>query len=160
MIGNIPYYISTPIIEKLIVSHKNVSTVFLTVQLEFGNRLASRAGSKDYGSLTCFVQFYAEVKALFKIKSACFKPVPKVDSCFIRLDFTKPFDYLPKDQEAMFKLIRTVFSQRRKNILNAASVLIEKERLQAILIDLKISPQARPEELNLHNFVDISNRLV
>ncbi len=76
------------------------------------------------------------------------------------LDFTKPFEHQPKDPKAMFRLIRTVFTQRRKNILNAASVLVGKERLTAILNDLKISPNARPEELNLRNFVDISDRLV
>ena len=85
VIGNIPYYISTPIIEKLIQDRDKISAAFLTVQLEFGQRLTAKPGGKDYGSLSCFAQYYADIKMLFKIKNTCFKPAPKVDSCFLRL---------------------------------------------------------------------------
>ena len=79
VIGNIPYYISTPIIEKLIKEKVGISVAFLTVQLEFGQRLTAKSGRKDYGSLSCFAQYYADIKMLFKIKNTCFKLASKVD---------------------------------------------------------------------------------
>jgi 16S rRNA (adenine1518-N6/adenine1519-N6)-dimethyltransferase len=159
VVGNIPYYISTPIVEKLIEDRVRVKKAYLTVQLEFGQRMAAEAGSDDYGALSCFAQYYADVKVLFKIKSSCFNPKPKVDSCFVRMDFTREPLYRPKDEAMMFQFIRTVFTQRRKNILNAASQLVEKDKLTAILEELNISPDIRPEQLNLDNFVAISNQL-
>ena len=158
VIGNIPYYISTPIIEKLIEERAKVTDAYLTVQMEFGQRLAAAAGSDDYGALSCFAQYYADVKVLFKIKSTCFNPKPKVDSCFVHLNFKKD-KYRPKDEAKMFHFIRTVFTQRRKNILNAASILVEKNKLTSILNELNISPDIRPEELNLDNFIAISDKL-
>ncbi len=160
IVGNIPYNISTPIIEKLIEDRRALKEAFLTVQLEFGNRLAAAAGSKEYGSLSCFVQFYAQVQVLFKIKSSAFKPPPRVDSCFVHLDFAQGPRYHPKDEQWLFRLIRTAFQQRRKTIVNGLSLLVPKERLAAALRELKISPQARPEQLNLNNFVAISDCLI
>ena len=159
LIGNIPYYISTPILEKLIEAQEHLSIAYLTVQLEFGRRLAALPGCKEYGALTCFVQYWADVQLLFKIKNTCFRPAPKVDSCFMRLDFTRPPLYRPRHEQLMFMLIRTAFTQRRKTLLNALSSVVQKERLEAVLQDFGISLKVRPEELNLQNFVDISNRL-
>ena len=160
VLGNIPYYISTPIIEKLIENRRNITSAYLTVQVEFGSRLAAQPGSKEYGALTCFAQYYADVKVLFKIKNTCFYPVPKVDSCFVRMDFLKIRIRQPKDEAMMFRVIRAAFTQRRKNILNALSPLIEKERLSVILEEAGIPSRARPEELNLDNFIAISDHLV
>ena len=160
IVGNIPYNISTPIIEKLIDNSDHISQAYLTVQLEFGQRLAALPGSRDYGALSCFVQYHTDVKVLFNIKSHCFKPAPKVDSCFVRLDFKAPAKYHPLDEKLMFRFIRSVFTQRRKNILNAAALLVDKTKMTAILETLKIPPNTRPESLSLQNFVDISHRLV
>ena len=159
VIGNIPYYISTPIIERLLEHRAHITEAFLTVQKEFGERLAARPGGKDYGSLSCFVQYYADVKVLFKIKNACFTPPPKVDSCFVRLAFHPKAIYHPKDEPKMFTVIRTAFTQRRKTIVNALSSLVDKEALSAVLIRLGLSPRARPETLSLQNYVDISDAL-
>jgi len=160
VIGNIPYYISTPIIEKLIESRGKISVVFLTVQLEFGERLTAKPGGKDYGSLSCFAQFYADIKMLFKIKNTCFKPAPKVGSCFLQLTM-KPQNKMPAcDEEYLFKLIQTAFQQRRKNIVNTLKGMVGKERLEASLQSLGISPNARPENLSLSNYIALSNKLV
>ncbi len=157
VVGNIPYYISTPIIEHLLEHRGRVTQAFLTVQKEFGERLAAGPGGKDYGSLSCFVQYYADVKVLFKIKNTCFTPSPKVDSCFVRLAFYSKPVYHPKDESKMFTVIRTAFTQRRKTIVNALSPLADKGRLSAVLLGLGLSPQARPETLSLQNYVDISD---
>ena len=159
VVGNIPYYISTPIIEHLLENRAHITEAFLTVQKEFGERLAAKPGGKDYGSLSCFVQYYADVKTLFKIKNTCFTPPPKVDSCFVRLAFHPKPAYHPKDEQKMFTVIRTAFVQRRKTIVNALSTLAGKDTLSAVLTRLGLSPRTRPETLSLQNYVDISNAL-
>ena len=168
VIGNIPYYISTPIIEKLIENRTKISEAFLTVQLEFGQRLTAKAGGKDYGSLSCFAQYYADIKMLFKIKNTCFKPAPKVDSCFLRMMLNGPGPLSSRDQvrsdfvdeEFLFKLIQTAFQQRRKNIVNSLKSLAGKERLEEVLKALSIDPNARAENLTLSNYIELSNRLM
>jgi len=160
VIGNIPYYISTPIIEKLIENRAKVSMAFLTVQLEFGQRLTSKPGGKDYGSLSCFAQYYADIKMLFKIKNTCFKPVPKVDSCFLRLTMRPRPQEIASDEEFLFKLIQTAFQQRRKNIVNSLKGLVGKEKLEESLKALNINLNARPENLTLSNYINLCNRLV
>ena len=159
VIGNIPYYISTPIIEKIITDRAKISKAFLTVQLEFGERLIAKPGGKDYGSLTCFTQYYADLQMFFKIKNTCFRPSPKVDSCFIGLKM-KSLDKPAQDEAFLFKLIQTAFQQRRKNIVNTLKGLVGKERLEQSLQALSIDPNARPENLTLSNYIDLCNGLV
>ncbi len=159
VIGNIPYYISTPIIEKLIDEKSKIAEAFLTVQLEFGERLTAKAGGKDYGSLTCFARYHADIKVLFKIKNTCFRPVPKVDSCFLHLTM-RPYPQQARDEKFLFKLIQTAFQQRRKTIVNALKGLIEKEKLEQSLEDLGIKTSARPETLTLSNYIELEHRLV
>ena len=160
VIGNIPYYISTPIIEKLIADRRQISAAFLTVQLEFGARLTAKPGGKDYGSLSCFAQYYADIKMLFKIKNTCFKPAPKVDSCFLRLMVKSQADNLARDEEFLFKLIQRAFQQRRKTIVNSLKGLVGKEKLEEVLKTLGINLNARPENLTLSNYTDLCNRLM
>lgn len=157
VVGNIPYYISTPIIEKLLAYKDKIKQAFLTVQLEFGQRLAAQAGNKVYGSLTCFVQYYMDVKILFKISRHCFNPKPKVDSCFVSLTMKPVPGVGAQNEPQLFHLIQTAFTQRRKMIVNALEDLISKEQLTVILEHLKISPKSRPEDLNLQNYIDITN---
>ncbi|MDE2027294.1 MAG: ribosomal RNA small subunit methyltransferase A [Candidatus Omnitrophica bacterium] len=158
VIGNIPYYISTPIIEKLIENRKRISTAFLTVQLEFAERLAAKPGGKDYGSLTCFVQYYMDVKVLFRIKNTCFRPSPKVDSCCVRLDMKHQLQDV--DEKFLFKLIQTAFQQRRKTIINSLKGMVDKEMLGKALADLGIKSNARPEQLTLSNYIELCKCLV
>jgi 16S rRNA (adenine1518-N6/adenine1519-N6)-dimethyltransferase len=160
VIGNIPYYISTPIIEKLIQDRTKLSAVFLTVQLEFGERLIAKPGGKDYGSLSCFAQYHADIKMLFKIKNTCFKPVPKVDSCFLRLMMRSGAQESASDEKFLFKLIQTAFQQRRKNIVNSLKSLMGREKLEGSLKALSINPNARPENLTLSNYIALSNHLM
>jgi len=160
VIGNIPYYISTPIVEKLIENRTRFSEAFLTVQLEFGQRLTAKEGGKDYGSLSCFAQYYADIKMLFKIKNTCFKPVPKVDSCFLRLTM-RPHPEGGQDlEEFLFKLIQTAFQQRRKNIVNSLKGLVGKEKLEGALESLGIDFNARPENLTLSNYIALCRLLM
>ena len=90
VIGNLPYYISSPIIERLIGHRSIFPQCFLTVQWEFGRRLTAQPHTKDYGSLSCFAQYYGDVKILFKIPPAAFRPAPRVVSCFVAITSREP----------------------------------------------------------------------
>lgn len=133
----------------------------MTVQLEFGERLIAEAGDgKEFGSLSCFAQYHADIKMLFKIKNTCFRPAPKVDSCFLRLMMHPKREAKAQDEEFLFKLIQTAFQQRRKNIVNTLKGLAGREKLEQALKDLGIEANSRPENLSLLNYIDLSNRLV
>jgi len=160
VIGNIPYYISTPIIEKLIENRTKISNAFLTVQLEFGQRLTAQSGGKDYGSLSCFAQYYADIKMLFKIKNTCFKPAPKVDSCFLRMTMRPHPGAIGDIEKFLFKLIQTAFQQRRKTIVNSLKGLVGKEKLEESLEILGIKFNDRPENLTLSNYIALCKRLM
>ena len=159
VIGNLPYYISSPIMTRLLNDRKYFSAIFITVQLEFGQRLCAKVDTKDYSALSCFVQYFADVKMLFKIKNAAFKPIPKVDSCFMRIIPHEKFPFKADEEDFLFKVIHQSFQQRRKTLPNTLSGLIERERLYPILESLKIDPKSRPENLSVKNFVEISNAL-
>ncbi len=159
VVGNIPYYISTPIIEHVLNNRHLVSQVVLTVQKEFGERLAAKPGGRDYGALTCWVQYYCHVELLFEIKRTSFHPRPNVDSCCVRLIIRSTPAVSPKDEQMFFKLIRTAFTLRRKTIINALQPLVLKEKLIEVCTKVGIDLKARPETLSLQNYVDIANSL-
>lgn len=157
VIGNLPYNISTPIIEKFLTEPHPCREFFFTVQREFGERLAAQPGTKDYGALSCFVQFYADVEILFTIPPSCFRPVPKVTSCFVRLVFHGPLD--PSiDPDRLFPLIRTAFQQRRKKIRNALAPVLG-DRLAEILKKFGIDENLRPENLPLQDYIGIAKEM-
>jgi len=159
VIGNIPYYISSPIIEHLIKYHQKITAVYLTVQKEFGRRVCAGFGSKEYGSFSCFVQYYAHCKIIFEIKKGSFRPAPKVDSCFLSLKFRDHPVVKVNDEERLFGLIRTAFNQRRKTLKNSLLTFISKDRLEEILCSLNIDINTRPEDLSLEQFAQRSNSL-
>ncbi|MDD5252988.1 MAG: 16S rRNA (adenine(1518)-N(6)/adenine(1519)-N(6))-dimethyltransferase RsmA [Candidatus Omnitrophica bacterium] len=157
IIGNIPYYISSPIIEHLIRYRADIDSAFMTVQKEFGRRVNAACGSKEYGSFSCFVQYHAESRIIFEIKKGSFKPSPKIDSSFLGLKFRllPPVDV--KDEGAFFKLIRSSFNQRRKTLRNSLSDCVSLDSLEAFLKSRGIDRNARPEDLSLAEFAQMSN---
>jgi len=159
VIGNIPYYISSPIIEHLIGYRHAISTAFITVQKEFGRRARAPAGSKEYGSFSCFVQYYCACEILFEIKRNSFKPAPNVDSCFLSLEFREKPLVLVQDEGMFFKLIRTAFNQRRKTLRNSLDGLVAQDRLKNFLQGAGIDNNVRPEALSLKQFANLSNYL-
>ncbi len=162
IIGNLPYNIATPIIEKFLKHRKRFSAFYMTVQLEYGQRMAAKPNAKKakvYGAFSCFVQYYADVKMLFKIKNTAFHPVPKVESCFLKLTPREP-QWKAENEEFLFRLIRTCFSQRRKTILNSLSSIVDKKTMKPVLGKLQIHPTLRAENLSLEKFVHLANALV
>jgi 16S rRNA (adenine1518-N6/adenine1519-N6)-dimethyltransferase len=159
VIGNIPYYISSPIIQHLITYRNDISAAFLTVQKEFAQRAKAIPGSKVYGSFSCFVQYYCQCKMLFEIRRNCFLPVPNVDSGFLSFEFRRKPLFLVQDEEKFFKLIRTAFNQRRKTLRNSLSGLVAEEKLDDFFQKFGVDKNIRPESLSLEQFAGLNNLL-
>jgi len=157
VIGNLPYNIATPIIEKIIDYRQKFQELYITVQLEYGQRIAARPNTKSYGSFSCYVQYHMEPKILFKIKNSAFAPIPKVQSCFIRLDILNKPKQKADNSDFLFKIIRACFGQRRKTIRNSLAGILDKERVPHLLEILKINPKLRAENLSLEDYIRISN---
>ena len=157
VIGNIPYYISSPIIEYLIGYRQKISAAFLTVQKEFGQRAQSVPGSKIYGSFSCYVQYYCACAIAFEIKRKSFNPVPNVDSCFLALKFRQQPPVAVKNEELLFKLIRAAFGQRRKTLRNSLEGLVSPQVLEEFLSSQGISVNIRPDDISLEQFAHLEN---
>ncbi|MFA5388937.1 MAG: 16S rRNA (adenine(1518)-N(6)/adenine(1519)-N(6))-dimethyltransferase RsmA, partial [Candidatus Omnitrophota bacterium] len=162
VVGNLPYSISSPILNKLIDNRSFISAAYVTVQLEFGERVVASAGTKDYGSLSCYARFYGKPEILFKIPRGAFFPVPDVDSCLLKIVFEQNIDS-SIDQGLLFRIIRSSFEKRRKTILNslASSGLFKsKEEAFSRLSETGISPTRRPETISLEEFITLSRHLM
>jgi 16S rRNA (adenine1518-N6/adenine1519-N6)-dimethyltransferase len=156
VIGNIPYYIATPILARLIKNRKMIKDIFITVQKEFGQRVIAKEGSKDYGALSCFVQYYTQPQILFHIKKTCFFPAPKVDSCFLYLDVRNKPLLKKKDEELFFRIVRAAFNKRRKTLRNSLKGIIPMEKLGLFFATHDINCNIRPEDLSLENFAHLA----
>jgi len=155
--GNIPYYISSPIIEHLLKFRANLSAIYISVQKEFAVRVVALPGSKDYGSLSCFVQYYALPKIIFDISKNCFRPSPKVDSSFLELKIRESPAVCVKDEMSFFKIIRAAFNQRRKILRNSLLGIVTPEALEIFFKESGLSRSVRPECLSLENFAFLAN---
>ncbi len=164
VISNLPYYITAPILLKLVAARKFFSEAVLTMQKEVAQRLAAFPGTKHYGRLTLAVRYGAEVEPGFDIPKSCFTPVPEVDSSVLKLFFHKEADRLKAGEEKfLFDLIRTGFAQRRKTFLHALrhdpQIGLEREELLSIFKSLGFSEKVRGEELLLKDFMALAARL-
>jgi 16S rRNA (adenine1518-N6/adenine1519-N6)-dimethyltransferase len=126
------------------------------VQREFAERLAAGSGSKDYGSLSCFVQYYAEPKIKFFIKNNSFFPVPKVDSAFIEIKIRQKSLLSERRELMFFRVVRSAFNQRRKILRNSLKQAISQDSLEKFLLASSLDPNIRPEKLTLLNFLDLA----
>ena len=158
--GNIPYYITSPIIEHLFRFRSIITAVYLTVQKEFGKRIAASAGSDDYGSFSCFVQYFSKPKIEFIVKRTCFYPEPKVDSCFLSLAIHSKPPVAVADEELFFKIIRASFQKRRKQMINSVKDVVPGEKMSRALAVCGINPKIRSEELDISQFAAIVNAIV
>lgn len=159
VIGNLPYYITTPVLEYLFKNARYIEDIFITVQKEVAERMVACAGSKDYGSLSCFVSYYCQPRILFKIKRGSFWPAPKVESAFLHLKILNlsKRSFCIKSESLLFECIRNSFRQRRKKLLNSLTVLLEKDDLSTLSsLDLL---EKRPEQLSLEDFARVSNQI-
>ena len=157
--GNIPYYITSPILLYLIKHRTAVDSAYLTVQREIADRIFAQPGTKAYGRLSLLVRFYADVRRAFEISRNCFSPKPDVDSTVIELMF-HPTLPASVDETVLFDLIKYGFATRRKNILNALSEgfknQMTKPEMKAILNAAGLRETARAEELLLKDFIRLA----
>lgn len=159
--GSLPYYITTPILELLIENRTHISVAALIVQKEVARRLCALPGSKEYGSITCFVKYSCEVSYIHTVKRGCFYPEPDVDSSIIKLTMLKDPSVLVENEKLLFKIVRGSFGQRRKTITNSLArkeVLdMPKTEVKAVLKLCGIPTDSRPEQLSLEQFAKITN---
>jgi len=161
--GNIPYYISTPIIEKVVDYRKHVDNVYIVMQEDLADRIAAGPGSRTYGSISCFVQFYTKPRKLFRIKKNSFYPKPKVESCLLKLEVLSTPSVPVRDEALMFRVIRRAFSERRKKIINPLASgdfpITGKSQWKDLLDKCGINASLRAENLSLLDYAAISNAL-
>ena len=155
VIANIPYYITTPIIEKIIDSKLNILDMTLMVQKEVADRLSSKPKSSDYGYISVYLNYFFEVNKLFNVDKSCFKPAPKVDSAIIQL---KKKDKIKVNEEVFFKLIKDSFKLKRKNLRNNLREY-NLDKISSILSKYDMTLNNRAEEVSLEVFIDIANNL-
>lgn len=159
--ANLPYYITTDIVMKLLEGEHGFKTITVMVQKEVADRFCAKAGTSGYGAITASISYYACVKRLFTVKAGSFDPKPKVDSAVIRFDLYKEPIVSPIDKELMFKVIRAAFSQRRKTLLNSLNSAfgntISKQQLSEIIQRAGFPETVRGEELDIYAFSKISD---
>lgn len=157
VIANLPYYITTPIIEKMIDSKLDVKAMVLMVQNEVADRLSAKVGSKDYGAITVFLNYYYDVEKLFFVGRKSFDPAPNVDSAVIKLS-KKEKKYELCDEKFFFKIVQDSFRMKRKNIRNNLKGY-DLDKVLAVLETYGLDLTCRAESIPLSCFVDMANEL-
>ncbi len=160
--ANLPYYITTPILMRLLESGVKLATITVMVQNEVASRLAADPGKSDYGAITAVLGYYGKVKKLFKVSAGCFIPAPKVDSAVVRIDlYDKPI-YDIRDEALFRALIKAAFEMRRKTLQNAVAAFVKgitKEQVAQALREIGKDELIRGERLSTEDFAKLSNIL-
>lgn len=161
IVANLPYYITTPIVMKLLEEKLNIDSITVMVQKEVADRLTETPGGKNTGAITYCVYYYAEPKEVLTVPNTSFVPEPKVDSEVIKLNIRKEPPVDLKDEKMFFKVVKASFMQRRKTLLNGLSNsgIASKEKLKEILQELNLSENVRGESLSIEQFAKIANKL-
>ena len=160
IIGNLPYYITTAIIMKLLSDHVGCESITVMMQKEVGDRIMAAPGSREYGAISAAVQYYSIVNHICEVSRESFMPRPKVDSCVLRMDILDTPSAAPEDEEHFFKVIRAAFGQRRKTLLNSlGSTGAPKSMLAGALDQACIDRNRRAETLTLEEFARLSDAL-
>lgn len=159
--ANLPYYITSPVIMRVLESRLPVRSMTVMVQKEAADRLCAAPGTRECGAVSYAVRYYSTPKLMFRVNRGSFMPSPNVDSAVIRMEINQK-NTLPEDKEKLlFRLIRAGFSQRRKQLVNPLSGELHKskEELSALLGQLGIRPTARAEELTLEDYIKVAQNI-
>lgn len=161
IIGNLPYYITTPIIMKLLEDGVKANSITVMMQKEVADRIKASPGSKAYGALSVAVQYYCTVEAVVNVPKEVFVPQPKVDSTVLRLNIREEAPVKLLNREIFFRCVKAGFGQRRKTLLNSLMGIegITKEGVKAALEAAGIDPSRRAETLDLEEFAKLSNEV-
>lgn len=158
LIGNLPYYITSPIIEHVLLTTPYLKQMVIMVQEEVIERLTAKVGDKNYGPLIVLMNYLGRGSLLFKVRKHCFYPAPHVDSAIFNFVIHKDVDYTLV--QPLFKVAQTMFHHRRKTILNnLMSIVRNKENALRILTDLGIDALRRPETLTVEEYIQLTKAL-
>lgn len=157
IVANLPYYITTPIINKIIKDQLNPKKIVIMVQKEVGERFSSLPGNKEYSAISVYLQYFYDIKKIIDVNKKEFIPVPKVDSVVISMERKKE-SIKPNNEEIFFKLIQDSFKLKRKTLKNNLSNYNWK-KIKSILEKLNLPENIRAEQLSLEQFIEISNNL-
>ena len=156
VVANLPYYITTPIITKIIEDNIDVDKIVVMVQKEVGDRFNAKPGTKDYNSLTIYLNYYYDVRKLMNVSRNVFIPKPNVDS--IVVEFKKKENKELKNKDLFFKLVRDSFRQKRKTLKNNLKEY-DIETINQVLKKYGLDVSVRAEQLSMDIFIDIANSL-
>ena len=160
--ANLPYYITTPILMRLLESDVKFSSITVMVQNEVAQRLSANAGTSDYGAITAVLGYYGKVRKLFKVSAGSFVPPPKVDSAVVRIDLYDKCPYEIKDVKLFKNCIKAAFEMRRKTLENALSAKLggfTKEEVSQAIATSGFDSKIRGEKLSTEDFALLSNNL-
>ena len=159
--ANLPYYITSPIIMKLLEEKLPVENITVMVQKEAAERLAAQPGTRASGAVSCAVRYFAQPRVMFTVQAGSFYPAPKVTSAVVRLDIRPTPAVQVPDEGAYFALVRAAFGQRRKTAANAiaAGLGLSRQQVAQALQDAGLDPRVRPEQLTLEDFAAVDAAL-
>ena len=163
VVANLPYYITTPIIMKILETCNKVKSITVMIQKEVADRMIAEPGGKDYGALTVAVQYYTKPKIITRATPDCFMPPPKVASTVIHLAVLDEPSVKAEDTKKFFSIVKSAFGQRRKTLMNALSkspyLSAEKTDIERVLTEMGLDINIRGEKLSLSDFAELSNKL-
>ena len=164
VVANLPYYVTTPIIMKLLTEQLPLTSITVMLQKEVADRMAAKPGTKDYGSLSIAVQYYTIAETVMIVPKTVFVPQPNVDSAVIRLTVREKPPVAVKDETFFFEVVRASFAQRRKTILNNLTSGLpsgkeKKAEIEQALAESNIDPRRRGETLSIEEFGLLSDKL-
>ncbi len=162
IVANLPYYITTPIIMKLLEDRLDISSITVMVQKEVADRLTAIAGQENSGAITYAIRYYTEPEKIMDVPNTSFLPAPEVNSSIIKLNVLKEPAVEVKDEKKLFKIIKLAFMQKRKTLLNAltnGNLLTNKQEVEKMMSDLGFDLKIRGEKLSLEDFKRIADYL-
>ena len=158
LVANLPYYVTTPIIVKLLKDGYNFKSLTIMIQKEVAERIDAEPNCKEYGALSVLVQYYCNTSIVRRVAPSCFIPRPKVESIVIRLDRLPEPRVKTKSEKIMFELVRAGFNMRRKTLWNAAKAFgLSKEKLEQAFEKSGIDPKRRAETLSIQEFANLAD---
>mgnify|MGYP006291437047 CR=1 FL=1 len=156
VLGNLPYNVSTPVLERLILNRARISRAVLMFQKEVADRLTASPGGRTYGALTVLVGVHARVRRILRVGKDAFRPKPKVESAVVELDFALPHPDRPEDETWFRRVVKGAFAHRRKTLQNALSAsfpVLGRDEVRRALTDSGIEPDRRAETLDIEAFI-------
>lgn len=160
LVANLPYYVTTPIIVKLLKEDYKFKSLTIMIQKEVAERMNAEPGNKDYGALSLLVQYYCNTSIVRRVPPQCFIPRPKVDSIVIRLERLEEPKVKVQNEKLFFDIIRSSFNMRRKTLWNGVKSLgLDKEKLEIAFENANIDPKRRGETLSIEEFACLSDKI-